>query len=212
MVWFIEVGYILVFMSIPVLNYLFKGENFQIGKKIRRFDQFAFFYRFFLEGTLELCLSCGITFLMMKPSYWTSFKMFTSSLFCIINFGILIVMPFITLYISLNYQKKYWTDKRYKRKYRFMFEEIEVKKLACCLYYVFFIMRRYIMVVSLIALPKNFLFQILLTVHASLIFLLYLLHSTPFIEPSQDRMELFNESTVFASTFFLFLFTDLVPD
>ena len=212
MVWFIEVGYILVFMSMPVLRYLCKGEDFKIGKKIRRFDQFEFFYVFFLEGTLEICLSCGITLAMMKPTFWTSLKMFISSLFCILNFGVLIVMPFITLYISLNYQKKYWTDKRYKRKYRFMFEEIEVKKLACCLYYFFFIMRRYIMVVSLIALPDNLLFQIFLTVHASLIFLLYLTHAKPFIDSSQDRMELFNESTVYASTFFLFMFTDFVPD
>jgi hypothetical protein len=149
---------------------------------------------------------------MMKRTYWTSFNLFVASLFCIINFGVLIIMPFVTLYISLNYQKKYWTDRRYKRRYRFMFQEIEVKKLVCCLYYVFFIMRRYIMVITLIALPKNFLFQIFLTVHASLIFLLYLTHSTPFIEPDQDRSELFNESTVFVSTFFLFMFTDLVQD
>ena len=38
MVWFIEVGYILVFMSMPVLRYLCKGESFTIGKKIRSFD------------------------------------------------------------------------------------------------------------------------------------------------------------------------------
>jgi hypothetical protein len=39
---------------------------------------------------------------------------------------------------------------------------------------------------------------------------LYLLHTKPFVEPSQNRMEIMNELFISAGCYFLFLFTDLV--
>ena len=86
---------------------------------------FAFFYRFFLEGTLELSISVGITLAMMKSNYWTSYGMFISSFFCIANLLVLIGMPMLTLWISINYHKRQKTDQDFKKKYEFMFEEME---------------------------------------------------------------------------------------
>ena len=86
---------------------------------------FAFFYRFFLEGTLEISISVGITLAMMKSNYWTSYGMFISSLFCIANLFVLIGMPMLTLWISINYHKRQKTDQDFKKKYEFMFEDME---------------------------------------------------------------------------------------
>jgi hypothetical protein len=73
-------------------------------------------------------------------------------------------------------------------------------------------MRRYAIACSLIALPNNFLFQILFQVFSSSLFLLYLVDSKPHKDVKQGVMEVFNEITVSLAGYFLFVFTDLVPD
>ena len=70
------------------------------------FDYFAFLYRFYLEGALDICLNIGITFAMMNRDYWSSFSMFISSTFGLANLVMICVMPIVTLVISIKYAKK----------------------------------------------------------------------------------------------------------
>ena len=202
----------MVFITILSLRWLCEGQKYKIARFARHFKLFAFFYRFFLEGSLDICLSVAITFSMMNANYWNSFGMFISSTLCVANCLILAGMVIITIKMSLYYQKNYKTDTIYRRRHRWMFGELEGKKLICALYHVFFILRRYFLVVCLIAFPSKYGLQIFFTVHGSLFFLLYLSHSTPFIDSKTDRMELFNEAVVWLASYFLYPFTPWGPD
>jgi len=93
-----------------------------------------------------------------------------------------------------------------------MFGDLRSRHLKCLCYHLFFITRRFLIALSLVALPENYLFQVLMHSFSSAAFLVYLLDAMPYKEPSQNLMEIINETFILTSTYFTFVFSDLVPD
>jgi hypothetical protein len=207
-----EVGYLLFFICLPVMKYICSQENNKLAKWMREIIPFQILFRFYLEGTLELTLNTLITFRKMDGKFWTTWQLWLSNIWAAMNLIVLIVMPVLTLLITLKFHKSYHTDWTYRAKYDWMFEEIKGKHRSSALYHFFFIIRRYIITLCLVAMPSNTLFQIYLQVISSSIFFLYLIDTKPFTSPKQNRMELLNEFAISVSCYFLFLFTDLVLD
>lgn len=107
---------------------------------------------------------------MMKPKYWTGFGrglmgsysshagLVFANLWCLANAAMTIVMPIVTMIITYRYNKIIKTDSTYKKKYRFIFGDIKADKQPAHLMIILFIMRRYLLVVCLVAFPKNWFF------------------------------------------------------
>lgn len=151
---------------------------------------------------------------MMKREYWTSFGggLVFANLWCLANAILTIVMPILTMIITYRYNKNMMIDNAYRKKYKFIFEEIKADKQPAHLMIILFIVRRYFLVSFLIAFPKKWYFQIVLTFLAQTVYLSYVIHSKPYEIPAQNYSDLFNEFTVMSSAYFLFLFTDIVDD
>lgn len=125
---------------------------------------------------------------------------------------VLVVMPVLTLHITLKFNRRYHIDSAYKEKYDWMFEDLRGEDRNSALYHLLFIFRRYIITICLVAMPSNTIFQIYLQVISSAVFLLYLIYTQPFSSSKQNKMELLNEFAVSVSCYFLFLFTDYMLD
>jgi hypothetical protein len=207
-----EVGYVLVFICLPIMNYICSKEKNKFAIWLRTIVPFQMLFRFYLEGTLELALNTLITFRKMDGKFWTTWQLCFSNLWAAANLVFLIVMPVLTLLITLKFNKTYHTDWTYRAKYDWVFEGLRGKHRLSALHHFFFIVRRYIITLCLIAMPSNTLFQIYLQVISSSIFFLYLIDTKPYHLPKQNKMELLNEFAVSVSCYFLFLFTDLVLD
>lgn len=91
-----------------------------------------------------------------------------------------------------------------------MFEEIEPSSKKTILFHIFFIARRYILVVILVSFPKKYITQIILMLTTSTFMFCYMIVAKPYKNPKVDSVELFNEAFICFSCYFLFLFTDFV--
>jgi hypothetical protein len=60
--------------------------------------------------------------------------------------------------ISYRYNKNMKRNKAYRKKYKFIFSEIKADKHSANFYFVMFILRRYILIISLILFPKKYMF------------------------------------------------------
>ena len=103
--------------------------------------------------------------------------MIFSNLFCLFNASIAIAIPLLIIIISFRYNKKMKINKAYRRKYKFIFSEIKADKQPEHLYFVLFIFRRYILIISLIAFPKKYFLQIWLTFITQTVFFGFIMHS-----------------------------------
>ena len=66
---------------------------------------------------------------MMTPKYWKSGgSLVFANLCCIFNASVVIAFPIVTMIITYRYNKKVKIDKAYRKKYRFIFEDIKAEK------------------------------------------------------------------------------------
>ena len=82
-----------------------------------------------MEGCFDFLLNVLISFKMMTPKYWKSGGgLVFANLWCIFNASIAIFFPIVTMIITYRYNKNVKIDKAYRKKYRFIFEEIKADK------------------------------------------------------------------------------------
>ena len=93
---------------------------------------------------------------MITPKYWSSSALIFTNVVCLFNaivsIGVLIAM----IVITYRYNKIMKKNKDYRMKYKFIFEDLKADKQPAHLYFVLFIVRRYILVTCLIAFPKMY--------------------------------------------------------
>mmetsp|Transcript_27971 Transcript_27971/g.42294 ORF Transcript_27971/g.42294 Transcript_27971/m.42294 type:complete len:228 (+) Transcript_27971:96-779(+) len=92
------------------------------------------------------------------------------------------------------------TQEKYPESLSVLFEEFELTSKPKALYQAFFLLRRLILVTILIFLRHQVFFQCLIISHLSILNLVYLTYFRPFESHSQNRIEIFNEFTVFLSS------------
>ena len=85
--------------------------------------------------------------------------------------------------------------------------DMDVNRFSPKLFQTFFILRRVLLSVLIVFLKNLPWVQIIVTSLLSLIQLMYLLVSKPFIEPSMNRLEIYHEINVLFNTYALFIFS-----
>jgi hypothetical protein len=163
---FVELVYLLIFILLPLSRHIFRDmpEDGHCARTsiwindINKIESFSLFFRFYLEGAFEICINTLISFRMMSYKSWSTPQLCFANLFMLCNLVILIYLPFKTLGITRKFARLYWTDKQYRNRYNWMFEELRAKKLSSGLFHLFFIIRRYIITLCLVAMPRNTLF------------------------------------------------------
>ena len=80
------------------------------------------------------------------------------------------------------------------------------------LYYFFFIVRRQIMVITLVFLPNYGNFQLSIHIICSFASLVYASLVRPYVRDSQNWQEICNEVFILLGGYHMIVFTDFVPD
>lgn len=84
--------------------------------------------------------------------------------------------------------------------------------LPSLLYYLFFILRRMIMVATLILLPEYANFQVSIYVLSSCYTLMYAIQVKPYDNEDLNKQEVINEIFVLISSYFMLIFSDWIPN
>jgi hypothetical protein len=208
----VELIYLCLTGLVPLAKWLCIRQSDRIENYLKSVKLFNSFLRFYLESMLEISICTIMTFRLMTASTWKQPQLFFNNVWALGNLGILVVMPFTVAYIAMQFHKKFDSDWSYRRKYEDIFSELKGRSKLSMLYLTFFTLRRYAIALCLIAMPDRFLFQIYLQILSSSLFLLYILSEKPHKNPKQGKLEVFNELTVSAACYWLFIFTDLCPD
>jgi len=75
-----------------------------------------------------------------------------------------------------------------------------------------FVFRRLLYSINIVFLNGSTVAQLFMQFFCCLLMLIFFVHVTPLNQPLLNRMEIFNECCLLVSSYFLFLFTDFVPD
>jgi hypothetical protein len=156
----VELVYILIFILVPSGKWLF-ADNVcpnRFTNYVLKLETFPMFFRFYLEGAFEICINTLISFRMMSAKSWSTGQLRFANLFMLLNFGVLVYLPFKTFGITRKYVKTYRTGYTYRRKYNWMFSELRASELWSALFHLCFICRRYVITICLVAMPMNTLF------------------------------------------------------
>ena len=92
-----------------------------------------------------------------------------------------------------------------------IFEQFKLNRLSM-LYYFFFIMRRQIMVFTLVFMPKFGNLQLSLHIFCSFTSLVYTALVKPYVNDNQNWQEIGNEVFILLGGYHMIMFTDFVPD
>ena len=84
--------------------------------------------------------------------------------------------------------------------------------MPALLFTVFFLLRRLILVLTLIYLPFYGNFQISINIMVSFVMLTYTIKYRPYYEPIMNIQEIVNETFVWLSSYWMLFFTDWIPD
>lgn len=93
---------------------------------------------------------------------------------------------------------------------RELFEEFKINLPSLC-FYLIFIMRRMMMVLTLIFLPNYGNFQLSIYLLSAAFMLMYATMVKPYDNPTLNRQEVTNELFILVTSYFMLTFTDWIP-
>jgi hypothetical protein len=165
-----------------------------------------------LQGYLKFALATWIAVKAMQEDGFkkeTKQELTNSIMTCI--FAVYIVTLPAIVYTFLNKNKEKLADEKFKEKFESLYLNIDVDTDNSLDMTTLFLLRRLFFSLLVIFLP-NTCTQLLVMVLSSLLMISFIISVKPLSEPYLNRMEIFNESTLLVSTYFMFLFTDFVDD
>ena len=99
------------------------------------------------------------------------------------------------------------------KKFGSLYLNLDTNKKYAVLFPFLFLIRRCLYAFSLAFFSStNHLLQLAIQIYSSIALLGYILMIMPFEDPLLNYMELFNESSILATSYFLLAFTDFVPE
>lgn len=106
-------------------------------------------------------------------------------------------------------ERKSITKETKKMKELFERQKLNFSSLIC---YPVFVIRRMILVLIILFLPKMQNFQIAIHILLSISMLIFMLHVRPYDQANFNRQEIFSELLILLTGYFMILFSDLIPD
>ena len=169
------------------------------------------FIRFLLEGCLDISI-CA--YLQLFTSHegeerlmWGTAFDIINNLSCIILATAVAIFPvFILVFYCYKFEK--WESEEFSEKYGAVFEGLRKDSRASLLYPIFFILRRFILVIVATVTQKNIFVQVLSMQVLSFLQISYLVRYRPFEEPLLQKLEIFNEVTTILLVDLLTIFSD----
>eukprot|EP00347_Sterkiella_histriomuscorum_P007698 403347912 len=169
------------------------------------------YYSFFFRITIENYFTASIMVFQIfyKNFEFTDWKL-TSNFF--VAFGVFMLLLVFPLYI-------YWLFKRnvsnmndliFHNKFSTLFENTDRQKQYSQNYILLFLGRRVMFGICLGGF--NFLIQIYIQIWVSLTLLFFLIRVKPMELQYQNRLDIFNETSLLACLYMCLLYTDIVPD
>jgi len=92
------------------------------------------------------------------------------------------------------------------------FAGLKAKTLGCNAFYIFFVLRRALIVLVAIYLPEMPLFQFKALMLMSFFFMVYLIHERPYEWDEENRLQVYNESVVYMACFHSLLLLQVPKD
>ena len=125
--------------------------------------------RFYMEGCIEICVNLYITLFTLKKDYFTTYSWETfSTIFCMFTALQMVLLPVFLGMSAYYFATQYKTRGERYRQIRYLFADFRPRLLPA-LYYFFFIMRRYLFVISLIQLKNTPTLQVSFYLYSSLL-------------------------------------------
>ena len=204
---------ILYFLLVPTRNFCSC-----CSKLITKMRNYLFFngnIRFYMEVFLDVGLVASLNMHTVEGD--SSFPSVQASNFMSIALIILIcIWPlFFIFYACLK--PKVWQEEKFQNKCGTVLENTDIKKQtrgerALLFASVMFFMRRVAFIISALIFRKTLWPQLAIQNFISLSMCIYLQWYRPFATNFMNNMETFNEITILVLTYFLFCFTDFVPE
>ena len=188
------------------------NENY-CTRRLRRPNKYGvIILRFLLEGCLEMGLSAMISIVMIEKEsygdYWEIFSLATA----FITLFILAITPCYLKRISKEYSNQVTSGIDKKNSEHFELFEPYRTNSESLMYPVFFLMRRYQMILVLIVFPGYKYAQILSQFMATMLMIIHVWGSRPYDSLFLNRQELINEHMVLIAAYPLYCFTPWVWD
>ena len=205
------------FLAIPPQYLLFKCLNWcrhrwscakKMAKKLRRTLFYSWFVTTMFESYSVISICCLIALPQLSFDTW---GLTVQSTVCLLFAVTYITVPYTLLY-RLSKRGGELKNKSVAAKYGGVFEELSLERGAWVFMQpAFFLIRRLILAVTVVAVPY-LIVQIYLVTTQSLISLLIVEYVRPFSSPSQRRMELFNEVLLILLLYTMMCFTPWISD
>jgi hypothetical protein len=190
----------------------FAAKRFPIVDKIQTMISRKLFFNSILRGLLEAYLKFGI-------STWIAVKAFNiDERDDIINAWMTILMTsfvmgfpvFIYVFLRRNAEKLQLED--FKGRFESLYLNVDTSVKKSILTVSLFVFRRLIYSINIVLFSGSTCTQLFVQFFCCLLMLLFFADVKPMNQPFLNRMELFNEMTLLVCSYFLFAFTDFVPD
>lgn len=103
-------------------------------------------------------------------------------------------------------------DEEFKGRFESLYLNVDIDIDKSILLMSLFVLRRLIYAANIVFLTGNTFWQLTCQIVCSILMLLFLIKVKPLNEPLLNRIEIFNEVTLLTCSYFLYNFTDYVPD
>lgn len=118
----------------------------------------------------------------------------------------------IFTYVFLRKYKEKLMDEEFKGRFESLYLNVDIDIDKSILLMSLFVLRRLIYAANIVFLTGNTFWQLTCQIVCSILMLLFLIKVKPLNEPLLNRIEIFNEVTLLTCSYFLYNFTDYVPD
>ena len=219
MVFAAQVAFVMIYLPIyMIMKRIVKAYGI-VNKRLVKFTAPKNFrviiIRFFMEGSVEIAISVGIALQFTYVNFsgfWTS----VAQSLCICTFFMLLYVPVYLWQAAYEWWDNY-DDYEVRDKFQDLFADYKRYSLYSLRYPVVFIIRRYIIVLTCIAVgffefSLFYYVQINMQIWSTGFSLCYIAWHQPFKSKKANLQETMNDVFVLLCTYHLFLFTDFVQE
>jgi len=130
-----------------------------------------------------------------------------NSIVTIICGAIVLFFP-VFVFFKIYYNFQILETEEFKDKYATLIEDLDLHSKWAPLYLCFFLLRRFITIVTIVLAPGAIYLQLVTLMVLSILNCIYLLHLKPYLDKSFNKLEFYNELTILLNIYLMLFFID----
>ena len=210
LLFFAMVFQLISLIVIRLIHYVIGGTDqcLTLNKYVGSFKFLPIFTRFLLEGYVEIVLTGSITIYFSDSKQFENPWEIFSTVFCYVLMFISVVFPFWLAKAGFEYMRFKMMKPKVSHKHSLIFKEFKPRPMPI-LYHTFFVLRRIILIASIIVLKNRPDICVYVFVYSSLMWNVYQCNFMPMRNSKSNRYEIVNELLVMCFHDMLMLNSDL---